>query len=114
MTGERLEVVSVGSCSSCGGPVRFLDARDDPTALYETTERHIRLPNIDEDLGGGWVLDWLGRSWIAPTADHRYMARATRPAGTWPTTLLVELAHGHGDSPSAAYLALRTAIEARA
>jgi len=65
------------------------------------TCRHVAPPNIDEDLGDGWRLDSI-LSWSALPGPRRYRAFAIESEGS--------VAEGFGDSPSAAYAALRTAI----
>jgi len=102
MTTERLEPISLGSCPTCGGPVQSI-------AVPGTALRHrqVRLPNIDEDLGGGWMLTGVDRLL------HVLAPERTWRAGAQDRGRLPDVEYGFGDSPSAAYLALRTAIEAR-
>lgn len=97
MTAER-ETISLGSCPACGGPAQFI-------ATPGTAVRHVALPNIDEDLGGGWVLRELHNHGLLNPPWRQWEARATnrRP----------DQIEAFGDSPAAAYLALRSAIEAR-
>jgi len=109
-------MVSVGSCPSCGGPAQFVVPADtihssdcpfpsDLCSCRDPEIREVKLPNIDEDLGDGWKLDSL-LTWAAMPGPKRYRAFAMRPGKPG--------AEGFGESPSQAYLALLTAIEAAA
>lgn len=100
MTTERLDTVSLGSCPVCHGPVQFLSADEGTQSC-----REVRLPNIDEDLGGGWHLTDIYR-----------MLQVSAPERTWRAGAQDRfrlVLYGWGDSPSTAYLALRTVIENR-
>lgn len=110
------EMISLGSCPTCRGPAQFIAPETNHASGCEypsgglchcsTPEvRYVHLPNIDEDLGDGWRFDSL-LTWSVLSGNHRrYRALAISTTG-----LQLE---GFGDSPSQAYLALRTAIEAR-
>lgn len=107
MTTER-ETVALGSCPACGGPAQFIAV---PGTAVDY--RHVALPNIDEDLGRGWQFRTLLHGKFGKTLGN-WQAKAwrRRPAagGGWAG---LDIEHAFGDSPAAAYLALRTAIEAR-
>jgi hypothetical protein len=116
MTTGQLAPISVGSCPTCGGPAQFIDDCgkggdcDCPSVV-----REVRLPNIDEDLGGGWMLtglDRLGRrgAWRATALRNGPYPGLAKPV---PLGGPDNRQTSYGDSPAAAYLALRSAIEAR-
>lgn len=86
------------TCDDCGGAGRL-----------PSLARHVALPNIDEDLGGGWVLRDLKNRGLLARPERRWVAEAhvARPSGG------PDMEYGFAATPSAAYLALRTAIEAR-
>jgi hypothetical protein len=104
------EPISLGSCPTCGGPAQFIDARDDPTTHYETIVREVKLPNVDEDLGDHWRLRGIVED-STRRGRRRWHAWASRPNPSGHAIHVTE--GGDGTDPSAAYLALRTAIEAR-
>lgn len=122
MTTER-ETVAVGSCPTCGGPAQFIGpvshangctARIGGVCICsETTVRHVALPNIDEDLGGGWRLS--GIEWDAHESAAERPAWRARAWKAWKPSFFAgrSFERAFGDTPAAAYLALRTAIEAR-
>lgn len=105
MNAER-ETVALGSCPACGGPAQFIgDGPEPQTYIGGLSYRHVALPNIDEDLGDGWVLREIYNHGLLNPPWRQWEARATnrRP----------DQIEAFGDSPAAAYLALRSAIEAR-
>lgn len=115
MTTDRLGPISLGSCPTCGGPAQFIDpdvlpglgyvpAGPEPAAIVV---RHVELPNIDEDLGGGWRLTGIDRLLQVLDPDRAWRAGA-QDRGRLP-----DVEYGFGDTPSAAYLALKSAIEKR-
>jgi len=103
---------------ACERPLVYLNianaAADHPAvAVFQGhgTVREVRLPNIDEDLGDGWVLTLIDRLTKPERGDDTWRATARlRFESNGPRH---EYEFGYGESPSAAYLALRTAIEAR-
>ena len=118
MTAER-DTVSLGSCPDCGGPAQFIAPSSHANGCTaplsgicicsESSVRAVALPNVDEDLGGGWVLRELKNRGLLTRPERRWVAEAhvARPSGG------LDMEYGWADSPSAAYLALRSAIEAR-
>ena len=118
-TGERLGTVSVGSCPTCHGPAQFVipegtvhaaDCSFGREGLCNCTPpdvREVRLPNIDEDLGDGWKLAGIGPIRAALAPERSWRATAMDRDRQLDTEI------GFGDSPSQAYLALRTAVEKR-
>jgi hypothetical protein len=107
MSAQQTDTVSLGTCPTCGGPAQFIG--DAPAADGHTwhgvTVREVRLPNVDEDLGGGWRLLELFNHGLRNPPQKRWDARATKD---WRDQV-----EAFGETPSAAYLALRSAIEAR-
>lgn len=109
MTTER-ETIALGSCPACGGPAQFIADEPAPlTYIAGLSYRHVALPNIDEDLGGGWRLS--GIEWSAVEASRNLPAWSAR--GWKPDGGAHSFEVARADTPAAAYLALRTAIEAR-
>jgi hypothetical protein len=103
-----LDTVSLGSCPTCGGPAQFVGGPG-----FDGTEyREVRLPNIDEDLGGMPPTEW--HLLDITRAAHPFMSEWTWRATARDRDRMPDVEYGWGDSPSAAYLALRTAIEKRA
>ena len=101
---------------ACERPLVYLSianaAADHPAvAVFQGhgTVREVRLPNIDEDLGDGWRLQRIESNhiggWIAMGRIPGELTLSALEARKW--------TRGVGETPSAAYLALRTAIEAR-
>lgn len=122
MTTERLETIAVGSCPTCGGPAQVIDrmssrdvealkAKLGPGAdVFPSVDyRHIRLANVDEDLGVGWRLTVIAPSYRNAGADTRWYATAARSRERGG----VDVEYGFGETPAEAYLALRTTIERR-
>lgn len=126
MTTERLSPVSLGSCPTCTGPAQFMIPEGTvhaPSCSFfdsvagalaglcncSTSDvRHVALPNIDADLGDGWKLYELIANGSRP-ASHRWQATGLRDD----ESRSYEDLSAFGDTPSQAYLALRSAIEAR-
>lgn len=107
------DTVSLGSCPTCGGPAQFIGdvAAADARSWHGVTVREVKLPNVDEDLGGGWALVVLDSVRTLRNRARRWRAYAVKPnpaGGAY-----VDQETGFGPDPSAAYLALRSAIEAR-
>lgn len=85
------------TCDDCGGKGLLSGVR------------HVELPNIAEDLGGGWTLMEISRLLLGNRDGFQWRAIAEHLDGA----KRGDIEYGWDDSPAAAYLALRTAIEAR-
>ena len=110
------ETISLGSCPTCSGPVQFIAPEtghasgcEYPNGLCRCSTslvRRVHLPNIDEDLGNGWRLS--GLDWSALAAEKGEAPWTAR--GWHPHRGFVQVA---ADTPSDAYLGLRTGIGTR-
>jgi hypothetical protein len=119
MTAERLESIEVGPCPTCGGPAQFVQVDADVPLPTDATPEQlanmsavvaVELPNVREDLGDEWSFEVRPRlpdnRWYA-VASRTRLSNDGRPTGG------LDFEYGFGNSPTAAYLALRSAIEGR-